>query len=973
MDSRGEGSGSRAIPFSYTTAGVAAALSQEGSSSNGGGKRPMPTKPRDILRQLNRNEIGIDSVACADAAFRRLDRGMEDLESRPPTQQQSSTGEESSDPQLNSLAMVERGSGNSLVQQHDNDASSPATRPDPVSAVSTLHNHSQRQLVSSPSQAGGDGLSEFEVRREGSVLERSGLPSTTIPMGDKLKIKIDDVVDNKNGAIPLPLQNLTRTGDKRRDTVKLTGNLDKLFKKIMKWNENLQELKADDSGSGGDLEGGEQEPQPQLQPAAKKYEKMSDKLKYGALMTPMENDKFALENKLIVAGRTFEKKFSDWANRNIVDSSVEEKMEEVNSNKSSMVLEQTTAFKIPKMNHDCCNGCGSLFQAADENQFGYVKPGSIENYIVVNSRIVKARAEYGDRMAELQSHWDKNGKRVGEEWLDFMTEEEFKAIYRHKDRPFVCNRCLTLSHSKGPSVLLKAHPTLTAPDFTEKLQALREKRCLVVLVCDITDFPGSMVYDLPGLISMNNPVIIVLNKLDCIQERSPTYRGKAVSFRKQMVTEKYIREWAMGLIRPFNIPRHLIKEVLPVSAKRGWNVPRLIESIERHSNLNMASSSKILPTYFVGVSNVGKSMLLNSIAHSVYRPEAPHPLSKKTYYTERDPKTGREVILYRWVTPKGASQGDAKYMKSFKTKEASAQLTVSNLPGTTVETTAIKVALRGRSDNPNDKSDLSVTNFFDTPGLHPHWYHTSPLTLLEIGQGIIRDFRNPPCYILKEGYTFHFGGVAAIDVMKSSCESIVISAYSSKKTQHGAVKTELSDSYWAEQLGNKLTPPYSVDELAGLRLTVKKSYMFECYGRHKSAPKADIYFCGLGWVSFYTSNPTDLVLRVRTLPGIVHGVREPLRKNDMKARGKWPTFVTGQNSPFDALPSIRQIVRLTNKPVEEEENTTTTSNDDGTTTTTTSSGSGVKPVLKAQAPAHTVGSNDPLDALEKELGDTMSF
>eukprot|EP00658_Telonema_sp_P-2_P050272 TRINITY_DN38308_c0_g1_i1.p1 TRINITY_DN38308_c0_g1~~TRINITY_DN38308_c0_g1_i1.p1 ORF type:complete len:210 (-),score=26.13 TRINITY_DN38308_c0_g1_i1:221-850(-) len=209
--------------------------------------------------------------------------------------------------------------------------------------------------------------------------------------------------------------------------------------------------------------------------------------------------------------------------------------------------------------------------------------------------------------------------------------------------------------------------------------------------------------------------------------------------------------------------------------------------------------------------------------------------------------------------------------------------------------------------------------------------------------------------------------------MKSSCESIVISAYSSKKTQHGAVKTELSDSYWAEQLGNKLTPPYSVDELAGLRLTVKKSYMFECYGRHKSAPKADIYFCGLGWVSFYTSNPTDLVLRVRTLPGIVHGVREPLRKNDMKARGKWPTFVTGQNSPFDALPSIRQIVRLTNKPVEEEENTTTTSNDDGTTTTTTSSGSGVKPVLKAQAPAHTVGSNDPLDALEKELGDTMSF
>lgn len=46
---------------------------------------------------------------------------------------------------------------------------------------------------------------------------------------------------------------------------------------------------------------------------------------------------------------------------------------------------------------------------------------------------------------------------------------------------------------------------------------------MVVLVVDLTDFPGSMVYDLPGLISMNNDVIIAINKTDCVNNRSFDY------------------------------------------------------------------------------------------------------------------------------------------------------------------------------------------------------------------------------------------------------------------------------------------------------------------------------------------------------------------------------------------------------------------------------------------------------------------
>eukprot|EP00744_Colponema_vietnamica_P012646 GILI01017742.1.p1 GENE.GILI01017742.1~~GILI01017742.1.p1 ORF type:complete len:714 (-),score=73.24 GILI01017742.1:56-1918(-) len=615
-------------------------------------------------------------------------------------------------------------------------------------------------------------------------------------------------------------------------------------------------------------------------------------------------------------------------------------MEDVNRNKASVLIHSNLDFKLPRINHDCCSGCGATFQNGDKDRYGYIQPGKIEKYIQHHSENIKRRSEYGDRMAELHEHWEKHGRRVGEEWLDFMTQDEFNAVYRYSPRPLVCDRCHALNNKQSKLVNMTL---LSAPDFTKALQPLKEKRCVVVLVCDITDFPGSMVYDLPALLSMNNPVILVLNKLDCIQNRRPGYKGASLVFQRQQVSESYIKQWAREIATQFRLPGHQLKAVIPLSAKRGWNVEQLVESVESLSNMNLTNpSAPILPTYFVGVSNVGKSSLINSIAHKLYVPQPPHPTSRKVYFTKTD-KHGKETVHWRWYTPPHAHHSEMLVLKSTKAeKRATNLLTVSNLPGTTIATTGIRVSLSG------EDRGASSTHFFDTPGLHPHWQASSPLSLLDVRRSLQFSYRNPQCFILKQGGTLLFAGVAAIDVVKAN-SPILFAIYGSRKAGHAIINTDLSDAFWARELGKKIGPPMSLEQIGDMRLTTKKSYLFECYNKNKMTPKADIYICGMGWVSFHTLFQDDIVLRVRTLPGIVHGVREPLRINDVRALGRWPKLANGSRMSDKPIPKINKIIKLTSTDVD-------------------LSSEPVKAVPRTILKAHAVGNDQPFDDLMAELG-----
>ena len=714
--------------------------------------------------------------------------------------------------------------------------------------------------------------------RLGTVQEApDGQVVTTADVGDSsLDIKKSLTFDT---AVNLHALRDTRTEAQKASTVRVPRHLNSLFHKIMGWSKQLDEL--DDST--GVIEQGKA---PDATPADPKLkmERMKTKMKYGVLMQDFENDQFALENNLRIAGQSFDRVFRKWEATALLDAPGEG-LEELYQAKTSMIA-HAMPFKPPKPGRDPCPGCGATMQSDDEGKFGFVTKQAIASWIARTQRKLAARSEYADRMAELKKHWDTHGKRVGEEWLDFMTEEEFAAIYDWEPRPMTCKRCSDLK-TYGTAI---PDSILPAEDFTEQLAALKEKKGVFVLVIDLADFPGSMVFDLPSLISMNNPVIIAANKLDCIMPKNFSYQGENATYKSMILGKTGLCNWVTELAVEFGLPRHRIKKVVPVSSRRGWNIHELAEAIEQFSYLNLGTNRSPLNTYFVGVTNVGKSSLLNELAVKLGPARKPHPDAVRQYFTEPNER-GEEVVKAAWYVPPGRGEDEARPMKMRHAvkKKSLKLLTESSVPGTTVATHAIRVSYGG---------DSKKAFLYDTPGLYPHWQESSLLTLDQQVKMVQTKYRDFEKHLLFPGMTLHFTGMAAIDIVKGCEKGMFFAVYSSQFARHASTNTEFTDEFWQTQLGEKLYPPGSPDQLGGRRLSVQKSYLFECFSKHRRSPKADIYFCGLGWVSFFCYHPEDVVLRVRTVPGVVHGVRQPLRKRDMKPYKPWPK-----------VPTIRRTIR----------------------------------------------------------------
>ena len=144
-----------------------------------------------------------------------------------------------------------------------------------------------------------------------------------------------------------------------------------------------------------------------------------------------------------------------------------------------------------------------------------------------------------------------------------------------------CQRCFRLRHYNEIQDV-----SLTDDDFLRLLNELGQKDALIVNVIDIFDFNGSLIPGLHRFVG-NNPVLLVGNKVDILPK----------SLKKQkMIQWMKERAFEAGL-RPV--------EVLLTSAKKANEMEMLLEKIEEYREGR--------DVYIVGVTNVGKSTLINQI------------------------------------------------------------------------------------------------------------------------------------------------------------------------------------------------------------------------------------------------------------------------------------------------------------------------------------------------------------------------
>lgn len=145
----------------------------------------------------------------------------------------------------------------------------------------------------------------------------------------------------------------------------------------------------------------------------------------------------------------------------------------------------------------------------------------------------------------------------------------------------LCKRCFRL---KNYHELQKTN--LTSDDFLEILQNIGNHDCLVVYLVDLFDYNGSLINGLTRHLN-NNDILVVGNKRDILP--------KSLKDRK-------IEHWLRRQLKESGIKP---VDVILSSGVKNYNLDLLIDKINEYRHGRNV--------YIVGVTNVGKSSLINSL------------------------------------------------------------------------------------------------------------------------------------------------------------------------------------------------------------------------------------------------------------------------------------------------------------------------------------------------------------------------
>ncbi|MGE5702691.1 MAG: ribosome biogenesis GTPase YqeH [Clostridia bacterium] len=171
--------------------------------------------------------------------------------------------------------------------------------------------------------------------------------------------------------------------------------------------------------------------------------------------------------------------------------------------------------------------------------------------------------------------------------IHIQTENKAKPGYTPKSalerEVVICQRCFRIKHYNEVAPV-----EMTDDDFLRILNGIGGTNSLVVMVVDVFDFHGSWLRGLPRFVG-NNPILLVGNKVDLLPRNINLNR---------------VRNWIQHEAKERGLRS---EDVLLVSAHKGMGIDELLARIGR--------LRKGRDVYIVGVTNVGKSTLINRILH----------------------------------------------------------------------------------------------------------------------------------------------------------------------------------------------------------------------------------------------------------------------------------------------------------------------------------------------------------------------
>ncbi|XP_017764432.1 PREDICTED: nitric oxide-associated protein 1 isoform X2 [Eufriesea mexicana] len=172
------------------------------------------------------------------------------------------------------------------------------------------------------------------------------------------------------------------------------------------------------------------------------------------------------------------------------------------------------------------------------------------------------------------------------ELLSPQDSEELKSM--------ICQRCHFL---KFYNAALEVKVSIE--DYPKLLKVIKNKKCAIILIIDLTDFPCSIWPDLKTIIHPFTPIFLVGNKVDLLPRDSKLFFENV----KQLLLDT--------VIDVTGVKRENITHVELISAKTGYGIEQLINKLQYKWQYRG-------DVYLVGCTNVGKSSLFNILLKSDY-------------------------------------------------------------------------------------------------------------------------------------------------------------------------------------------------------------------------------------------------------------------------------------------------------------------------------------------------------------------
>ena len=248
--------------------------------------------------------------------------------------------------------------------------------------------------------------------------------------------------------------------------------------------------------------------------------------------------------------------------------------------------------------YNCC-GCGAVLQSANPKRSGYIPTGKLEEWLSLVDDPSKVSDEGDDDEKESQNEGiegkgveeDEDGASDIEDFFPEKLDDTVSSDMHCSNNisSFICKRCFSLKNYNDALNI-----TLQKDDYLRHLNSLKDKRALIVLLLDVTDFPSCVFPDLRRLLSPNSSVLIVANKIDL-------FPGKLTnSFWNKF------REYIIGECEENGLDCTKVVGVRFVSVKKGVGVLELSQEIvKKWGNRG--------DVYLLGCTNVGKSSLFNKL------------------------------------------------------------------------------------------------------------------------------------------------------------------------------------------------------------------------------------------------------------------------------------------------------------------------------------------------------------------------